>query len=199
MSMKALLGGVMAGAGVAWYLYKRSRAHTVQLDPVHPFDPEKYLGKWYEIARLNHCFERNLNNTTAHYSLNPNGTIRVVNRGYNYLTHEHKESTAVARFTGPQDIGALEVSFTPPFFYSAYLILALDKNYKYALVAGKDRDSLWILSRETTIPEKVLNEFLEIAVSHDYDVEKLIKVEHDHIADTSKDSLITKTVNKMFS
>jgi apolipoprotein D and lipocalin family protein len=198
MRIKTFIGGVLAGGSIAWYLYKRSRAHKVALDPVHPFEPEKYLGKWYEIARLDTCFEKNLNNTTAHYSLNPSGSIRVVNKGYNYVTHEHKQSTGLARFVGGRDIGALEVSFFGPFF-SDYTILSLDKNYKYALVAGKDRDYLWILSRETTIPERFMNQFLEIALEYGYDIDRLIRVEHDHITDPGQESVVSKAINQIFT
>lgn len=198
MNTKTFLGGLLAGAGIACYVYNRSRAHKVAPDPVDSFDPEKYLGKWYEIARLDYFFERNLNNTTAHYSLNRDGSIRVVNKGYNYVTHEHKQAVGVARFTGPKDLGALKVSFFGP-FYSDYTVIALDKNYKYSLVAGRNRDYLWILSRETTIPDKVLEEFLTIAVDYDYDIEKLIRVEHDHVADQGNNSVVGKAIQQLFS
>lgn len=198
MKLKTFFGVTLAGAGLAWCLYKRSRAHKVQLEPVHSFEPEKYLGKWYEIARLDNCFERNLNNTTAHYSLNQNGTLKVVNKGYNYVNHEHKESIGVARFIGPSDIGALEVSFFGP-FYSDYTIIALDKSYKHSLVAGRNRDFLWILSRDPSIPERVLNEFLEIALEYEYDIDKLIRVEHDHVSEVSKGSVVGKAVSQLFA
>lgn len=198
MKARTFFAGILAGAGLACYLYRKSRAHKVALDPVHPFDPEKYLGKWYEIARLDNCFERHLNNTSAHYSLNSNGTIRVVNKGYNYMTHEHKQSVGTARSVGPGDTGALEVSFWGP-FYSDYTILALDKHYKYSLVAGKNRDYLWLLSREISMPDKVLNQFLEIAHDAGYDIEKLIRVEHDHVTDQSRESVIGKTLQQLFA
>lgn len=110
-------------------------------NPVSPFEKERYLGLWYEIARKDFKFERNLNNTTAEYSLNEDGSIKVVNRGYN--------------------------------------VIALDVDYRYALVAGKDLDLLWILSRETTIPADIKDKYLQIAAEIGYDTSDLIWVEHN--------------------
>jgi apolipoprotein D and lipocalin family protein len=145
---------------------------------VDHFEKEKYLGKWYEIARFDFAFERNLNNTTAEYSIRPDGTINVKNRGYNYVTQKWQEANGKARFRGDDTVAALEVSFFGP-FYAAYNVIALDKDYQYALIAGSSLKYLWILSRTTTIPNDVRNEYLTIAQSLGYDVSKLIWVEHD--------------------
>jgi len=118
------------------------------------FDIEKYLGKWYEIARMDFRFERDLNNVTANYSRNDNGTIKVDNQGYNYVTKEWKQAIGKAKPAGQPDEARLKVSFFGP-FYSAYNVIALDSEYKYALVAGKNLKYLWILSRETTVPESI--------------------------------------------
>lgn len=193
MKKSILFTGLMA-AGAVWYLNRRARAHG-DLTPVDEFEVDRYLGKWYEIARLDFFFERNLNNTTAHYSLNRDGSIKVVNKGYNYKTYETKESVGRAKFAGPSDLGALKVSFFGP-FYADYTIIALDDHYKYALVAGKNRDYLWILSRETTIPAKVREHFLEVAEDIGYNTDRLIWVEHDHIADESGGSLVSKAIHQ---
>lgn len=145
---------------------------------VKPFDLNKYLGKWYEIARLDFRYERNLNNTTANYSVNENGTIKVVNRGYNYVTKEWKEATGKAKFTGSTDEAKLKVSFFGP-FYSGYNVIALDTGYKYALVAGKNLKYLWFLSRETTMPENIKQEYLKKASELGYNTSELIWVEHN--------------------
>jgi apolipoprotein D and lipocalin family protein len=145
---------------------------------VSPFDSEKYLGKWYEIARFDFSFEKNLNNTTATYSMNPNGTIRVENRGYNYKTNKWKKAVGKAKFTGSSDVAMLKVSFFGP-FYGGYNVIALDKDYKYALIAGDNLDYLWILAREKSIPENIKNEYLNIAKNVGFDLSKLIWVEHD--------------------
>lgn len=145
---------------------------------VKPFNSEKYLGKWYEIARLDFKYERDLNNTTANYSLNSNGSIKVVNRGYNYKKNEWKESIGKAKFVGPKDEAKLKVSFFGP-FYSGYNVIAIDKDYQYALVVGKNLDYMWILSRNKEIPEDIKEDYLSQAEQIGYDVSKLIWVKHD--------------------
>ncbi|WP_423148239.1 lipocalin family protein [Rubrolithibacter danxiaensis] len=145
---------------------------------VSPFNVEKYLGRWYEIARFDYRFERNLNNVTADYSLNPDGTIRVLNRGFDYVKNKWKESTGKAKFVNDSNTGRLKVSFFGP-FYSGYNVIALDPKYRYALIAGDNLDYLWILSRETTIPDNVREEYIQKAESIGYDTKKLIWVKHD--------------------
>jgi apolipoprotein D and lipocalin family protein len=146
---------------------------------VSPFQKEKYLGKWYEIARFDFRFERNLNNTTAFYSANDDGTIKVVNRGFNYVSSEWKEADGKAKFNGNPDEARLKVSFFGP-FYSPYNVIALDKDYKYALVAGKNLNYLWILSRETTIPDDIRESYLKKAQELGFDINRLIWVEHSN-------------------
>lgn len=145
---------------------------------VKPFDKEKYLGKWYEIARLDFKYERDLNNTTAEYSLNDDGIIKVVNRGYNTKKEEWVEATGKAKFAGDENTGMLKVSFFGP-FYSGYNVIALDDKYMYALVAGKSLKYLWILSRDKNIPEEIKNRYLKIAADIGYKTSDLIWVEHD--------------------
>jgi apolipoprotein D and lipocalin family protein len=145
---------------------------------VKPFDKMKYLGKWYEIARFDYRFERNLNNVTAIYSLNVNGTIKVDNRGYDTEKKKWKESIGKARSAGDPDEAKLKVSFFGP-FYAGYNVIAIDDEYKYALVAGKNLDYLWLLSREKTIPENIKADYLKKADKLGYQTEKLVWVEHD--------------------
>lgn len=142
------------------------------------FDQEKYLGKWYEIARFDFKFEKNLNNTTAEYSLNDNGSIKVDNKGYNTVSKKWKQAIGKAKFVGETDVAMLKVSFFGP-FYGGYNVIALDENYKYALIAGDSFDYLWILSRENTIPEDVKANYLKIAEDYGFDTSKLIWVHHD--------------------
>jgi len=145
---------------------------------VKPFNKEKYLGKWYEIARFDFRFERNLNNTTANYSINENGTIKVDNRGFNYVTSEWSQAIGKAKFAGPADEAKLKVSFFGP-FYGGYNVIALDDQYKYALIAGSSLKYLWILSRETSIPDDIRQKYLGIAKNLGYDNSKLIWVEQN--------------------
>lgn len=145
--------------------------------PVKPFDKDRYLGTWYEVARFDFRFERNLNNTTAQYSLNDDGSIRVVNRGFNYVKGQWKESVGKARFVASPDEARLKVSFFGP-FYGGYNVIALDSEYQYALIAGSSLEYLWILSRTKTIPDAVKESYLKQARELGFDVEKLIWVEH---------------------
>ncbi len=147
-------------------------------EAVKPFEKDRYLGKWYEIARLDFKYERNMNNVTATYSMNGNGTIKVENRGYETLKKEWKQAIGKARFSGPTDEGKLKVSFFGP-FYAAYNIIALDEAYRYSLVVGKNLDYMWILSRETTIPDEVKQNYLQLAKNLGFKTETLVWVEHN--------------------
>jgi apolipoprotein D and lipocalin family protein len=145
---------------------------------VKPFDQKKYLGKWYEIARMDFIFEKNLSNVTATYSLRNNGLIKVDNKGYDYTKQVWKESIGKAKFAGIKNEGKLKVSFFGP-FYAPYNVIAIDDNYRYALVAGKNLKYLWILSREPSIPAKFRSAYLKQAQNLGYDVHKLVWTKHD--------------------
>lgn len=147
---------------------------------VKPFEKEKYLGKWYEIARFDFKFERNLNNTTAEYSLHENGSIKVDNQGYNTLKGEWKQAIGKAKFVKDDSIAMLKVSFFGP-FYGGYNVIAIDEEYKYALIAGGSLKYLWILSRETIIPDDIKSEYLILAENVGYDTSKLLWIKHDKI------------------
>jgi apolipoprotein D and lipocalin family protein len=147
---------------------------------VDPFDLQKYSGRWYEIARMDFRFERNLKNVTALYSVNDDGSVKVLNRGYDYVKKKWKEAEGRAKFAGDSKQAKLKVSFFGP-FYSGYNVLALDDEYKYALVAGKSLKYLWILSRETSIPEEVKQSYLNIARELGFDTSVLIWTEQDNL------------------
>ena len=145
---------------------------------VSSFDKEKYLGKWYEIARFDFRFERNLNNTTATYTLRDDGLIGVYNRGFNYITREWKDAEGKAKFVGDPTVAMLKVSFFGP-FYAGYNVIALDDDYQYALISGSSLKYLWILAREKTIPEEIKDAYIKKAQEIGFDTNKLIWVEHD--------------------
>jgi lipocalin len=138
----------------------------------------RYLGKWYEIARFDHSFERDLTGVTATYSLRPDGKIKVVNEGYKgSLTGKHKVAVGKAKIPDPKDLSTLKVSFFLN-FYSDYLILELDQeNYQYVLIGSNSDRYLWILSRTPKMPEDTLNRIVSLAKNRGYDVDKLIFVE----------------------
>lgn len=172
----ALAGiGVIAGS----FLFLNACATIPKgVTAVSPFDAKKYLGKWYEIARLDFKFEKNLNNTTAEYSLNDDGSIKVVNSGYDYVKKEWKQAVGNAKFVESPDVAKLKVSFFGP-FYAGYNVVALDKEYKYALIIGKNARYMWILSRETSIPESVKENYLQKAKEIGVKTQELIWVEHN--------------------
>jgi apolipoprotein D and lipocalin family protein len=145
---------------------------------VKPFEQEKYLGTWYEIARLDYTWEKNLDNVTAKYSLKPNGDIRVDNQGYNYKKEKQERSIGKAKAVKDPKEGRLKVSFFGP-FYSGYNVIAIDKDYKYSLVAGRNTKYLWILSRTKKIPESIKKDYLKKAEALGYNTEELVWVKHD--------------------
>ena len=148
------------------------------IEPVSGFELNRYLGKWYEIARLDHSFERGLSNITAEYSLREDGNLRVLNRGYNIKKNKWQDAEGKAKFTGSNDIGSLKVSFFGP-FYGGYNIIELDKqNYQYVMIAGNDRSYFWILSRTPELSPKILKMLIAKAKSLNFPVEKLIYVDH---------------------
>jgi apolipoprotein D and lipocalin family protein len=140
---------------------------------VNNFDAKRYLGKWYEIARFDHKFESGLEQVTATYSTMDDGGIRVINRGFNPDRQMLQQSVGQAYFTGDPSRAALKVSFFGP-FYGGYNVLAIDKDYRHALVCGPDKDYLWILSRTPTISPGVKQNMLDIATRQGFAVEKLL-------------------------
>ncbi|MFB4362843.1 lipocalin family protein [Pantoea sp. BS_8] len=142
---------------------------------VEHFDSERYLGQWYEIARLNHGFERGLEQVTANYSPREDGGLKVVNRGYNPKKQRWQESVGKAYFTGDKQRAALKVSFFGP-FYGGYNVIALDPNYRYALVCGPNRHYLWILSRTPQLDNDVKQKLVQQARQAGFPVDELIWV-----------------------
>lgn len=147
------------------------------ITPLTPFDASRYLGKWYEIARLDNRFERGLQQVTATYGQRKDGGISVVNRGYDPESGRWKSGEGKAYFTGSHDTAALKVSFFGP-FYGGYNVIALDDDYQYALVSGPDRHYLWILSRTPQIPPQVLDRYIALAKQLSFPVDQLIRIQH---------------------
>jgi apolipoprotein D and lipocalin family protein len=147
------------------------------LQPVTPFDINRYLGRWYEIARLDHSFERGMSDVNATYQLQDDGSVKVINRGYDTQRKAWKDAIGRVLFVGPSDTASLKVSFFGP-FYGGYHVIALDQqDYRWSLVAGPDRDYLWILSREKTLPEDIRKQLTDRARTLGFATDKLIWVE----------------------
>jgi apolipoprotein D and lipocalin family protein len=119
-----------------------------------------------------------LNNTTAEYSLNADGTIKVDNKGYNTKKKKWEQAIGKAKFVGDDNVGMLKVSFFGP-FYSGYNVIAVDPDYRYSLVGGEKFKYLWILARETSIPDDIKNQYLRIAEDYGYNTSDLLWVVHD--------------------
>lgn len=145
------------------------------LTPVSGFDGQRYLGTWYEIARLDHSFEHGLERVTAHYSLDPDGSIRVINRGYDPAQQKWQQAEGIAKFVSSPDVGHLKVSFFGP-FYGGYNVLLLDADYQYALVSGPNRDYLWLLARTPTLGPATYDQIIEQARQMGFDTQQLIRV-----------------------
>lgn len=154
------------------------------IQPVTSFDIHRYLGKWYEIARLDHSFERGMNNVSATYHFQDDGSVQVINRGYDTKRQAWKEAIGRALFIGDSRTASLKVSFFGP-FYGGYHVIALDhEHYRWSLVSGPDRDYLWILARDKTLPDEVREKLVSHAQALGFATEKLIWVEQNQKADT---------------
>jgi apolipoprotein D and lipocalin family protein len=150
---------------------------------VDGFEVQRYLGTWYEIARLDHSFERGLSNVSATYTLRDDGGIDVVNKGFDEESGKWKRAEGKAYLVSGPDAGRLKVSFWGP-FYSAYNIIALDKeHYSYALVCGMNRSYLWILARDKELEKEILENLIGMANELGFLTDELISVDHSEVSD----------------
>lgn len=148
------------------------------VEPVDNFNLDRYLGKWYEIARLDHSFERGLHNVTAEYSMREDGGVRVLNRGYS-REKGWNEAEGKAYFVEEPDRAFLKVSFFGP-FYGSYIVFELDEDYEYAFVSGPKTSYLWLLARQPEVTDEVMQRFRSRAGELGFDLDELIIVSHDN-------------------
>ncbi|WP_445369817.1 lipocalin family protein [Methylomonas sp. BW4-1] len=142
------------------------------------FELNRYLGTWYEIARLDHSFEHGLTDISAEYSLRDDGGVKVLNSGYDAEQGQRKIAEGKAYFIDKPDVGRLKVSFFGP-FYGAYNIIALDKiGYRHVMIAGPDRDYLWILARSPELEPSIQQDLIEQAKTLGFATDKLIFDQH---------------------
>lgn len=146
------------------------------VEPVSGFESDRFLGKWYEIARLDHSFERGMSQVTAEYSPRKGGGLTVLNRGYKEKSGKWKKARGKAFFVDGESTGFLKVSFFGP-FYGAYGVFELGKDYDYAFIAGDNTNYLWFLSRSPTVPAKLKKRFERRAGELGFDVQNLIWVD----------------------
>lgn len=149
--------------------------------PVKDFDIDRYLGKWYEVARLDHSFERGLSGVTAEYSMREDGGVRVMNSGVRQDANgdeERSEAEGRAYFVESSDLGYLKVSFFGPFFGS-YNVFELDtEDYQYAFVAGNNTNYLWLLARTPEVSDEVMARFIARSSALGFATDELILVQH---------------------
>ena len=147
---------------------------------VDNFDKQRYLGRWYEVARLDHSFERGLSNVTADYSLREDGGIRVINRGFSVEDGEWQQAEGRAYFVTDEQTAQLKVSFFGP-FYGSYIVFELGSqnpgDYEYAFVAGNSRDYLWLLARTPEISPALRQQFIQRVGELGFDKDGLIFVD----------------------
>lgn len=154
-----------------------STAPPAGLQAVTPFDVQRYQGTWYEIARLDHAFERHMMDVSARYTVQADGSVQVINRGFDTQKNEWKQAVGKALFTGATDRGSLKVSFFGP-FYGGYHVVALDPQYRWSMVVGPDRDYLWILARDTQLDPALKAQLLRQAQAFGLATDALIWVSH---------------------
>ncbi|WP_054033216.1 lipocalin family protein [Desulfatitalea tepidiphila] len=163
-------------AAVTFLLLCGCLGYPATVKPVNGFELEKFLGRWYEIARFDHSFERGLEAVTAEYSAREDGGVRVQNRGFSVETNEWKESIGKAYFVENENIGYLRVSFFGP-FYGSYVIFELDKqDYQYAFVTSSKQSYVWFLSRSPTVSKELKSHFKAVLREKGFDPNKLIWV-----------------------
>jgi len=168
----ALLCAMLLGLGAC------STTPPDGITAVTPFDVNRYAGKWYEIARMDHSFERGLSEVSATYRLQPDGSVEVINRGFDSGRKDWKQAVGKALFTGDPNRASLKVSFFGP-FYGSYVIFELDhEGYQYSLVSGPDKSYLWILARRPEIDDDLKKVLIGKAAALGFDTNKLIFVKH---------------------
>jgi apolipoprotein D and lipocalin family protein len=172
---------VLLGAGAATYAYYKNRKSVVPLNVYPHVDLERYLGEWYEIARIPYKYERGCFNTKAIYSKNTDGSIKVLNICNKESLNGELDTVEGKAFIADKETNAkLKIQFQWP-FKGDYCILDVGKDYEYALVGSHDRDHLWVLSRTTKINGNSLKKLKNIATREGFDVERLLFTEHNEL------------------
>ncbi|MGL4449140.1 lipocalin family protein [Shewanella sp.] len=146
------------------------------VEPIKDFNLDRYLGTWYEIARLDHSFERGLTHVNAQYSLKQDGGVMVINRGFSPEKNAWQEAKGKAYFVNDPTEGYLKVSFFGP-FYGSYVVFGLDhEHYQYAFISGPNTDYLWLLAKTPTVAPEVIAQFVASAKAKGFDTDSLIYV-----------------------
>ncbi len=180
---RALIPSCRAGLWALWMAGVAVMAGCANTSPppgvkaVTPFDLQRYQGRWYELARLDHSFERGMTDVSATYTPQADGSVRVVNRGFAAASGQWREAVGRALFTGAPTTGSLKVSFFGP-FYGGYHVAALDPDYRWALVLGPDTSYCWILARDKQLEAAQRDAIVARAQALGVDTHALIWVTH---------------------
>jgi len=180
---RALIPSCRAGLWALWMAGVAVMAGCANTSPppgvkaVSPFDLQRYQGRWYELARLDHSFERGMTDVSATYTPQADGSVRVVNRGFAAASGQWREAIGRALFTGAPTTGSLKVSFFGP-FYGGYHVAALDPDYRWALVLGPDTSYCWILARDKQLDAAQRDAIVARAQALGVDTHALIWVTH---------------------
>ena len=174
--MKNVLLLLCAFLGLSGLVIAAQDGDTIDNSTVSVFDVRRFMGKWYEIARYDHRFEKGMTHVAATYSLQENGSIKVKNEGYK--NGKHKEVEGRAKQPNPADPGKLKVSFFL-WFYSDYYVLDIDPDYRYVLIGSSSDKYLWIMSRDKTLSKEKQAELLDKLRVRGYDTEKLLFVDQN--------------------
>lgn len=148
--------------------------------PVKNFESQRYLGVWHEIVRLDNRFEHGLSDVTASYQPRADGGIDVLNKGFDPVKKVWQEAHGRAYFLDTPNVGSLKVSFFGP-FYGGYHVIALDPDYRWAMVAGSSHDYFWVLARTPTLPDTVLAPLLQTARQAGFNLDDLIHVSQHRV------------------
>ncbi|WP_312129591.1 lipocalin family protein [Diaphorobacter nitroreducens] len=180
---RALIPSCRAGLWALWMAGVAVMAGCANTSPppgveaVTSFDLQRYQGRWYELARLDHSFERGMTDVSATYTPQADGSVRVVNRGFAAASGQWREAIGRALFTGAPTTGSLKVSFFGP-FYGGYHVAALDPDYRWALVLGPDTSYCWILARDKQLDAAQRDAIVARAQALGVDTHALIWVTH---------------------
>jgi lipocalin len=181
--MRKALTVLLICIGISSCAQNNANMKSTGVMPIAGFELDRYLGRWYEIARYPHSFEKNLQGVTATYSMNDNGMVRVENAGYKYsLDGKFKTAIGKAKFAGDETVGHLKVSFFL-FFYGDYIIMDLDEDYQWAVVGSSSPNYLWILSRGPRMDEALYRSLIDKIIDKGYDPDRLQSIEHDEQID----------------
>ncbi|WP_051313174.1 lipocalin family protein [Sporocytophaga myxococcoides] len=171
----SVLGGAIAGA-ILGYLMRRKPA---PLKVERKIDLNRYQGKWYEIAAIPTKFEKGCINATSEYSLEKDGTFRIVNECRVTESGNLKKSFGKAILKDAGTNSKFKVKFRGP-FKRDYQILSVGNEYEYALAGDESRTRLWILSRKPVLSKNVVDQLIDKAKNEGFDIGKIVFIKHNH-------------------